>query len=79
MARDRFSHRLTVKEDGFLLPNHHLPRRSEVAGRQRIEIHTASNRFSLCIPAIPIRRTTPALIDTRRLVPQRQYPNSMIH
>ena len=62
--------RPTVNGDGFLLPNDHLPRCGEIARGQRIEIDTACNGFSLCIPAIPIRRTMPTVITPRTPMPE---------
>ena len=62
--------RPTVNGDGFLLPNHHLPRRRKITRRQRIEIHPASNRLTLRIPAIPIRRATPTLITPCTPMPE---------
>ncbi len=62
--------RPTVNGDGFLLPNDHLPRCGEIARGQRIEIDTACNGFSLCIPAIPIRRTMPTVITPCTPMPE---------
>ena len=65
-ARRGTGPRPTVNGDGFLLPNHHLPRCGELTGFERIEIDPTCNGFSLCIAAVPIRCAGTVLIDARR-------------
>ena len=66
----RLTRTVSYNGDGFLLPYQHLLRCREISRLQRIEIHPTCNRFSLCITAIPIRRSALALIDTGNLMSQ---------
>ena len=58
--------RPTVNGDGFLLPNHHFPRRFEITRRECVEIHATRNRLIQRIPTIPIRRTALRLVNAGR-------------
>ena len=66
----RLTRTVSYNGDGFLLPYQHLLRCREISRLQSIEIHPTCNRFSLCITAIPIRRSALALIDTGNLMSQ---------
>ena len=68
--RSRDSEITLTQESGKqrLLPYQQLPGRREITCPQRIEIDTTCNRLTLRIPAIPIRRTAPTVIQTRTLM-----------
>ena len=50
-----------------LLRYQQLPSGNEIASGERIKIETARNTLSVHVLTIPIRRTPPALINTRGL------------
>ena len=60
-----------------LLADQHLACGSEIACRERVEIHAAGDSLTKCVFAIPIGGATPVLIHPRILMSERQRPDNL--
>ena len=57
-------------DETILFENHHPPYRSIIVRPELIEIDTACHRFATFVTPVPIRRSRPIRVITRRLMPQ---------